>query len=188
VYKSFGKRCLDLVVALLALVIIGWFMALVAIAIRIEDRGPAFFRQARVGRKNKPFVLYKFRSMPPDAPEKSSASAAEVRITHVGRFIRRTSIDELPQLINILRGEMSLVGPRPALPSQTALIHLRIADGVFELLPGLTGMAQINSYDGMPDEQKVHFDAKYKGNIGLQTDLRIMIRTVGYLLRPPPVY
>ncbi len=187
-YKGFGKRCLDLVVTLLALILIGWFMVLVAIAIRIEDGGPAFFRQRRMGRAKKPFVLLKFRSMPPDSPEKSSASATQVQITRVGRFIRRTNIDELPQFINILRGDMSLVGPRPALPSQTELINFRTAENVYDLLPGLTGMAQINSYDGMPDEQKAYWDSRYKGNISLRTDLQIMIRTLGYLLRPPPVY
>ncbi len=163
-------------------------MIFVAIAIRIEDGGPVFFRQRRMGREKKPFVLLKFRSMPPDAPEKSSASATEAPITRVGQFIRRTNIDELPQLINILRGDMSLVGPRPALPSQAELINFRSADSVNDLLPGLTGMAQINSYDGMPDEQKAHWDSKYKRIICLRTDLEIMLRTLGYLLRPPPVY
>lgn len=187
-YKGFGKRCLDLVSVLLAFTIIGWIMVIAAIAILIEDGRPIFFRQQRIGRNKKPFVLIKFRSMPQNAPEMPSADAMDVPVTKVGKFIRRTNIDELPQLINVLRGEMSLVGPRPALPSQTELIDIRSTGRVYDLLPGLTGIAQINSFDGMSDEQKAQWDAKYGKSISFGTDLKIMACTLAYLLRPPPVY
>lgn len=163
-------------------------MLLIAIAILIEDGRPVFFSQQRIGREKKPFTLIKFRSMPINVAEKPSASAMEVPITRVGRIIRRTNFDELPQLINILRGDMSLVGPRPALPSQMELINIRGANGVYDLLPGLTGMAQINSYDGMPDERKADWDSQYRRKLSLRTDLEIIINTFAYVLRPPPVY
>jgi O-antigen biosynthesis protein WbqP len=172
----------------MAFVLVGWIMALVAIAILLEDGRPVLFRQHRVGRNKNPFVLFKFRSMPRNSPQLPSATAMDVKVTRIGQFIRRTNIDELPQLINVLRGEMSLVGPRPALPSQTKLIDIRSERNVYDLLPGLTGTAQINAFDGMSDSQKAQWDAEYGNTVSLRTDLGIMFRTLGYLLRPPPVY
>lgn len=187
-YARFGKRLFDLLAAAVALIVLSPLMLLVGIAIRLEDGGPALFRQKRVGQDGKPFVLFKFRSMPVNTGDIPSAQASNVKVTRVGTFIRRTNIDELPQLINILRGDMSVVGPRPALPSQKTLCDLRRSLGVLRCKPGLTGLAQINSYDGMPETEKASWDAKYCEQITLVGDLAIIFRTFGYLRKPPPVY
>jgi O-antigen biosynthesis protein WbqP len=188
-YRSVLKRGFDLAASASALVVLSPVMLLTALAIRLEDGGPAFFRQVRVGRSGRPFRIYKFRSMPVDTGDLPSASAAgALRVTRVGRFIRRTNVDELPQLINVLRGEMSLVGPRPALPSQVALCARRAELGADACAPGLTGLAQVNAYDGMPDEEKAQWDATYAAAVSFPTDLRIILRTFGYLIRRPPVY
>ena len=187
-YKRFGKRTLDILLSGVALLIFSPLMLLIALAIRLEDGGPVLFRQVRVGRDRKPFTILKFRSMPIDTGDIPSAQARYVRITRVGAFIRRTNIDELPQLINIFRGDMSIVGPRPALPAQEELCAMREAKGVFRCKPGLTGLAQINAYDGMPDAEKAAWDAQYCSNVTFIGDLKIILDTFGYLLKPPPTY
>jgi O-antigen biosynthesis protein WbqP len=161
---------------------------LVALAIRLEDGGPAIFRQQRIGRGGVPFTILKFRSMPVATPDLPSAAAGALKITRIGAFIRRTNIDELPQLVNILAGDMSFIGPRPALPAQVTLVERRRAAGVLAARPGLTGLAQVNAYDGMPEEEKVEWERRYLARITLLGDLRILAQTVVYLLRPPPVY
>jgi O-antigen biosynthesis protein WbqP len=188
VYRRFFKRALDLSAATLALCCVWPILLLVGCAIWIEDRGPAVFRQQRVGRDGAPFTIYKFRSMPLGTPNVPSADAATLRVTRVGRVIRRTNLDELPQLWNVLKGDMSLVGPRPALSSQDSLLALRRKEGVLEVRPGLTGLAQINAYDGMPETVKVAWETRYVGTISLVGDLWILLRTVGYLFHRPPAY
>lgn len=163
-------------------------MLAVAVAIRLEDKGPALFRQVRIGRYGRPFEVMKFRSMPVNAGDVPSAKAITMRITKIGTFIRRTNIDELPQLFNILRGDMSVVGPRPALSSQRGLCALRARLGLNRCAPGLTGLAQINSYDYMPETEKVAWDATYCAGVSFLGDLEIIFRTFGYLRKPPPVY
>lgn len=187
-YRRVGKRLFDIVLSLTLLILLSPLLLVTAIAIRLEDGGPALFRQLRVGRDEKLFRIFKFRSMPVDTPTVESRHAASLTVTRVGRFIRRTNIDELPQLLNVLGGSMSLVGPRPPLPSQTAVIELRRAHGVTPLSPGVTGLAQITAADGFTDQQKVGCDAEYAVHITLLGDLCIMARTVGYLKRRPPVY
>lgn len=187
-YRNFGKRLLDIFLSGAALVVLSPFMLAVAIAIRLEDKGPALFRQVRVGRYGRPFAVMKFRSMPVNAGDVPSAKAITIRITRIGTFIRRTNIDELPQLFNILSGDMSVVGPRPALPSQRELCALREKLEVDRCAPGLTGLAQINSYDYMPENEKVAWDASYCAGVSLLGDLEIIMRTFGYLRKPPPVY
>src|SRR5205823_7797451 len=120
-----------------------------ALLIHLEDRGPVLFRQQRSGRDGRPFRIFKFRSMPVNTGDVPSSQARSLRVTRVGQIIRRLNIDELPQLINILRGDMSVVGPRPALPTQTALLDMRKANAAIKCKPGLTGLAQVNSYDNM---------------------------------------
>lgn len=187
-YRDYGKRVLDAFVSGATLLVLSPLMLLVVVAIRLEDGGPALFRQIRVGRNREPFTVLKFRSMPVNTGDIPSAAAGAARITRVGAFIRRTNIDELPQLINILRGDMSIVGPRPALAKQEELCALREAKGVLRCKPGLTGLAQINSYDGMPDTEKAAWDARYCAKVTLIGDVKIILRTFGYLLKPPPVY
>lgn len=187
-YRRFGKRLLDIVVAALCLALLWPVFLLTSCTIRLEDGGPAIFRQQRVGRDGKLFTLFKFRSMPVDSKDVPSAQARSLRVTRVGAVIRRLNIDELPQLINILRGEMSLVGPRPALPSQTSLRAMRDAKGVASCTPGLTGLAQVHAYDGMSEAEKVEWDAKYARSVSFLVDAGIILRTFAYLLKPPPVY
>lgn len=179
---------MDVAMSGLALVLLSPLLALVALAIKLQDGGPVVFRQRRVGRGGQVFTLLKFRSMPENIGDVPSASAAALRITRIGRIIRRTNIDELPQLLNILRGDMSIVGPRPALPAQERLIELRHGNGAFRCAPGLTGLAQIRAYTGMPETEKAGHDAEYAANIAFGRDVSIIVRTVAYVLRPPPVY
>jgi O-antigen biosynthesis protein WbqP len=187
-YARFFKRSFDLLLASIAVICASPVMIAAAIVIRLQDGGPAIFRQTRVGRFNRPFTLYKFRSMPVSTPNLPSAQAQKVTITPFGRFIRRTNLDELPQLFNILRGEMSLIGPRPALGTQTELLRMREAASVMQARPGLTGLAQVNSFDGMTETEKVEWERRYVSDISLAGDLRIVARTFVYLLKPPPVY
>lgn len=187
-YERAFKRLFDLVIAIPALVVLSPVLLVTALAIRLEDGSPVLFRQRRVGRGGNEFVIFKFRSMPVATPSVPSADAARLKVTGVGAVIRRTNIDELPQLLNVLRGDMSIVGPRPALASQTELVTLRRERGVDRLRPGLTGLAQVNSFDGMTDQQKVDWEARYAGKVGFLTDLTIVLRTFGYLLHRPPVY
>lgn len=187
-YDGFGKRILDIAVAGAGLVVISPALAVVALAILVDDGAPIIFRQRRIGRHGVPFTLYKFRSMPTQSATVSSAEAQDLSITRVGTIIRRLSVDEIPQLVNVLRGEMSVVGPRPALPSQTELLELRTESGADRLRPGLTGLAQINSYDGMSITEKADFDHSYSRKVTCLEDLRLMTHTATYVLAPPPRY
>jgi O-antigen biosynthesis protein WbqP len=188
VYRRFFKRLFDIVLAVVALAVLWPIFLVTAVAIRLHDGGPAIFRQQRVGRGSVPFTLYKFRSMSVSAPNVPSAVGAAALITPVGRIIRRANIDELPQLFNVLAGDMSIVGPRPALPSQTWLVEERRRAGVDRLRPGLTGLAQINAYDGMPEVEKLGWETSYVQRLSWSHDLMVVLRTFGYLLRRPPVY
>ncbi len=187
-YRYVGKRVIDVVLAILGLIVLAPVMAALAAAIRLEDSGPALFRQRRVGRHGQEFTFLKFRSMPVDTPHLESANAHTLRVTRVGRAIRRTSLDELPQLFNVIVGDMSLVGPRPTLASQEELIQLRRDNGSLTVRPGLTGLAQLNGYDGMPNTEKAEWDAEYARTLSLIGDANIMFRTIGYLSRRPPTY
>ena len=187
-YARVFKRWLDVVLASSALMALIPFLAVAALVIRLEDGGPVIFRQRRVGRNGELFTLYKLRSMPIATPNVPSAAGQALRVTRVGRVIRRTNLDELPQLFNIIKGDMSLVGPRPALPTQTSLIELRQRRFVMDVRPGLTGLAQVNAYDGMPESEKVEWERRYLEKITFFGDLDIIGRTVGYLMSPPPVY
>jgi O-antigen biosynthesis protein WbqP len=187
-YRLFGKRLFDLLWATAFVVVLSPVWITVSVVVLLNEGPPVFFRQPRVGKCGDMFEMIKFRSMPVGSAEMASADAAEIQITRLGAFIRRTSIDELPQLVNILRGDMSVVGPRPALPSQADLLGARRERKVLDVVPGLTGLAQINSFDGMGPEEKVDWEAKYVSRMTLTLDLSIIFRTVGYLFRPPPIY
>lgn len=182
------KRVLDLVGALLAILLLSPLLLMIALAIRVTDPGPAIFRQQRVGAGGRSFTFYKLRSMPVDTGDIPSDQLAAIHVSAVGRFIRRTNFDELPQLFNILKGDMSFVGPRPPIPLQAELIALRRENGALACRPGLTGLAQVNSYDGMSVGQKAGFDGDYAQRITFLGDFGIVLRTFGYLLKPPPKY
>lgn len=187
-YAKKVKRALDLFFIFVSLVLLSPLLVLVSVLIKVFDPGPIIFKQSRIGFRGELFNFYKFRSMPVNTKDLPSDEIGSLKLTWIGKLIRRTSIDELPQLFNIIKGDMSLVGPRPAIPAQKKLIGLRSKNNVFSVLPGLTGLAQISSYNGMTDESKVLFDEKYCSEISLLNDLKIIFKTFTYLLKPPPVY
>jgi O-antigen biosynthesis protein WbqP len=175
------KRGGDVLVALIALVVLSPLLGILAIAIRLDSPGPALFRQRRVGRDSREFLIHKFRTMKsgtPDLPSHLMQAQAESRVTRIGRFLRRTSLDELPQLWNVLNGDMALVGPRPALWNQDDLIALRRESGVDALRPGVTGWAQVNGRDELPVPAKVRLDRFYLEQAGARLDAEILLRTI----------
>lgn len=175
------KRILGFILSLVAFIILSPILLIVAIAIKLDSKGPVFFKQERVGRHKKPFYIYKFRSMYVDAPADMPTHLLEnpeSMITKVGGFLRKTSLDELPQLINIIKGDMAIVGPRPSLFNQTDLIEERDKYAVHELLPGLTGWAQINGRDELPIKVKAELDGYYKNHMSLGMDIKCVIGTV----------
>lgn len=187
-YLLFGKRLLDICLATCALVLLSPLLILTALSIKVFDSGPVIFKQRRIGRGGATFVFYKFRSMPVNTGDLPSDRLGSVKLGPIGKFIRRTNIDELPQLVNILKGDMSIVGPRPPIPGQIELIEARRKNGALNCRPGLTGLAQINSFDGMTAVEKAAFDGKYVSSLSLVGDMKIMVGTAAYLLKPPPVY
>lgn len=187
-YRSFFKRLTDVLASLMVLIVFSPILLIVGLIVFIQDFGPVIFKQQRVGRNGRVFLFYKFRSMPVNTPNVQSSDTKKLSITPFGKFIRRTSIDELPQLINILKGDMSLIGPRPPIPTQENLINLRRENGALACRPGLTGLAQINSYDFMPEEEKAKWDGIYANSISFVNDTSIVFRTLKYLTSPPPTY
>ena len=174
------KRTVDLLLAsVLALILFGP-MLLVAISIVLSSRGPVLYWSDRIGRDNRVFKMPKFRSMKTGTPTLAThlLTRADEYLTPVGGFLRKTSLDELPQLWSILKGDMSLVGPRPALYNQTDLIELRTRHGVHRLVPGLTGWAQVNGRDELPISDKVALDVAYMKNQSWLLDIRILCMTV----------
>ncbi len=187
-YRSVGKRIFDIASSSAVVLVLSPFLGITALSIRLEDGGPALFRQRRIGRGGRNFTLLKFRSMPVQTQDVPSGQAQLVTITRVGRIIRRTNLDEIPQLLNILKGDMSVVGPRPALSSQDELLKIRRENGAMDCKPGLTGLAQINSYDGMSETQKAQWDGKYARSVSFLQDMKIILGTLRYLMKSPPVY
>lgn len=177
----FFKRLMDFLLSLAALIVFSPVMAVIALLVRLTSPGPAIFRQRRSGKDLKEFEIYKFRTMYITAPGNiptHQLSGAQSYITPIGAFLRRTSLDELPQLWNILKGDMSIVGPRPPLPSQYDLINAREKLGANALRPGLTGWAQINGRDELPIEIKAGYDGEYVRRMSFLFDLRCIIGTV----------
>ena len=179
------KRIFDLLVALGLMLILAPLFLLVVLAIRLTSNGPVLFRTQRVGKGNKLFTMYKFRTMRINTPQVATHLLKEPDqfLTPIGKLLRRTSLDELPQLLNVLCGEMSLVGPRPALFNQDDLIALRTAGGVDALIPGITGWAQVNGRDELPIPEKVKLDEWYLKNRSFWLDLKIVGMTVFKVIR-----
>lgn len=163
-------------------------MIVVSGLIYFFDSKIIFFKQKRVGENGKIFLILKFRSMPIKTKNIQSSKIKNVKISTIGSIIRRTNIDELPQFLNILKNEMSIVGPRPCLQSERKLIAYRKKNKSYYCKPGITGLAQINSYNGMSYIKKANFDGLYAKKITLFTDLKIIFKTFLYLLKPPPIY
>lgn len=179
------KRTFDLTLALVLAIIFFIPILLVALAVRLTSSGPALYWSDRVGRNNKIFRMPKFRSMRVGTPAVASHLLSDPKsyLTPIGSFLRKSSLDELPQLWSILTGDMSFVGPRPALFNQNDLIALRTECGVHELVPGLTGWAQVNGRDELPIPQKVALDAEYLKMHNLLLDLKIIWLTFVRVLR-----
>lgn len=173
------KRLFDFWSSLFVVLIVSPFLIITMIIIKVESRGPVVFKQKRPGRDNKIFNIYKFRSMKVDTPNVATDKIdANMYITKSGRFIRKTSIDELPQLFNIIKGDMSVVGPRPALYNQYDLIAKRTNKNIHTVKPGLTGLAQVMGRDDITDDQKVQYDKYYVENQTFILDMFIIYKTI----------
>ncbi|KAF3299910.1 sugar transferase [Aerococcus urinaeequi] len=180
------KRPLDFLISLIALVILGPIFLIIALWIKLNSKGPVFFRQKRIGQNKEIFEIYKFRSMRTDTPADMPThmlTDPEAFITSSGRFLRKTSLDELPQLINIIKGEMAIIGPRPALWNQYDLIEERDKYGANDVRPGLTGWAQINGRDELEIPVKAKLDGDYVQNISFLLDIKCFFGTITSVLR-----
>ena len=175
------KRFIDIVLSLAAIVILSPVLLILALLIKLDSKGPVLFRQKRVGKGKTHFEILKFRTMyadvPKDVPTHMLADP-ESKITKIGRFLRKSSLDELPQIFNILKGEMSIIGPRPALWNQYDLIAERDKYGANNVRPGLTGLAQIMGRDELPIDVKAKYDGDYVKNITFKNDASIFLRTI----------
>lgn len=180
-YAKFGKRIVDVIGATILLVVAIIPMLLIAVIIKIDSRGSALLRQKRYGKDKKPFVIYKFRTMVASAPRSmptNSFREASHYITRVGKILRKLSFDELPQLINVIRGDMSLIGPRPVILVEKRLIKLRDQRGANAIRPGITGWAQANGRDVLDDISKAEMDGYYVEHLSLLTDVKCIIKTI----------
>lgn len=180
-YQNYIKRILDLVLSILTLLVFSWLFIIIMLLIKLTSRGPLFFRQERIGIHKSRFFILKFRTMKSDTPKDVPThllSNPEQYITQIGKFLRKTSLDELPQLFNIIKGDMSIVGPRPALWNQFDLIEERDQYGVNDIKPGLTGWAQVNGRDELPIPDKAKLDGVYRKNMGFLFDLRCILKTI----------
>ena len=176
----FLKRAVDIMVSLCALIVLTPILIVISVLIKIESRGPVIFKQNRVGINSKEFTIYKFRSMKVGSPEVASNSLKNYKdhVTKIGKFIRKTSLDELPQLINVIKGDMSLVGPRPVISSEIELLEFRRKFGIDKALPGITGWAQVNGRDNMNVERKIYLVNEYNQNRNFFFDIKILFMTL----------
>jgi O-antigen biosynthesis protein WbqP len=180
------KRMIDIILSLAALILLSPLFLALVIAIKVDSKGPVLFKQKRIGIHKSNFNILKFRTMRIDTPKDTPTHLLENPeqwITRVGRFLRKTSLDELPQIINILKGEMSMIGPRPALWNQYDLIEERDKYGANDVPVGLTGWAQINGRDELPIEVKAKLDGEYVKRIGLLMDIRCFLGTILSVLK-----
>ncbi|MFV0939616.1 sugar transferase [Bacillus thuringiensis] len=181
IYKTYIKRIIDFVLALIGLIVLSPVFIVLILCIKLDSRGPILFKQRRIGKDKTEFYILKFRTMKTDTPSDTPTHLlknSEDYITRVGKFLRKTSLDELPQIINIVKGEMSIVGPRPALWNQYDLIGERDKYKANDVLPGLTGWAQINGRDELPIDVKAKLDGEYVEKINLAFDIQVFLKTV----------
>lgn len=189
-YIKYVKRFLDIVISLIGIVVFSWLYLLIMIAIKVDSKGPVFFKQKRIGIHKTYFYIHKFRTMRVDTPHDMPTHQLQnpdAYITRVGKFLRKTSLDEIPQLFDVLSGNMSLVGPRPALWNQDDLVAERDKYGANDVVPGLTGWAQINGRDELPIEVKAKLDGEYTKALmskkGFQMDLKCFFGTFVSVLK-----
>lgn len=184
-YNKFGKRTLDIIIATTALIVFVLPMIVVAIWVKIDSRGPALFKQLRYGKNLVPFTVFKFRTMTVDAPSDMPTNAfknAGAHITKSGKIMRKLSLDELPQLFNVIAGDMSIVGPRPVVLKEMNLIDLRGQVGANDVKPGITGWAQVNGRDELSDAIKSRMDGEYVRSFGFRTDIKCLLLTLWAVL------
>ena len=184
-YRNGIKRVLDFVLSLLGLIVLSPVLLGIAIWIKCDSKGPVFFRQKRVGKNKTLFSILKFRTMYADTPKDVPTHLLEnpqAMITKSGHILRRTSLDELPQIFNILAGQMSIIGPRPALWNQDDLVAERDKYGANAMVPGLTGYAQINGRDELPIPVKAELDGYYAAHISFLFDLKVFFKTITNVL------
>ncbi len=180
-YRKYIKRCIDVVLSLAAIMVLFPVFLILAVCIKLDSKGPIFFLQKRVGVHKTYFMIWKFRTMKADTPKDVPTHLLQdpaSRITKVGAFLRKTSLDELPQIFQIFKGEMSIIGPRPALWNQDDLVAERDKYGANDLVPGLTGYAQINGRDELPIAYKAQLDGYYAQNISFSLDVKIFFKTI----------
>ena len=185
-YQNVIKRLLAIVLSLLGLLCLGWLLILLCVAIKIDSPGPVLFKQKRVGKGKSHFYILKFRTMRIDTPKDMPThllANPEQYITRVGKFLRKTSLDELPQLLNILKGDMAIIGPRPALWNQFDLIAERDKYGANDIRPGLTGWAQINGRDELEIDVKAKLDGEYVERLSFGFDVKCFLGTFLAVLR-----
>ncbi|EGP4777740.1 TPA: sugar transferase [Enterococcus faecium] len=181
VYKDGLKRGIDLLLSLAGIIVLSPILLILSLAIKIDSKGPVIFKQKRVGKNKTHFYIYKFRTMKVDTPKETPThllSNPDFFITRVGKFLRKTSLDELPQLFNILKGDMAVIGPRPALWNQYDLIEERDKYHANDIRPGLTGLAQISGRDELEIEYKARLDGQYTSNITPLMDLKCFFGTI----------
>ena len=174
------KRIFDIVFAIILIIVFSFPMLIIALSVKLTSKGPVLYWSDRVGKNNKIFKMPKFRTMKADTPAMAThlMKNPEQYCTTIGSFLRKTSLDELPQLYSVLKGDMSFVGPRPALFNQDDLIELRTKKGIHNLIPGITGWAQINGRDDLPIPEKVDLDEYYLNNHSFMFDLKTLFMTL----------
>lgn len=185
-YQKYIKPIFDFSLSLIGLIILLPYFVLIAILIRLDSKGPALFKQERSGKDGKAFEVYKFRTMYVGAPKNKPTSDLYDPfewITPIGKYLRKLSIDELPQIYNILKGDMSIIGPRPVVFAEAELLNERVKNGSSKIKPGLTGLAQINGRDELSDTEKAKLDSDYVNNISFWTDFKIFIGTIQYVFK-----
>jgi lipopolysaccharide/colanic/teichoic acid biosynthesis glycosyltransferase len=180
-YEAFFKRLIDIIISALVLVLFSWLYLILAIVVRVNLGAPVIFTQERPGKGGKIFKMYKFRSMSDKRDENGELLPDELRLNKFGRILRSTSMDELPEFFNILKGDMSFVGPRPLLPKNLEHYN-RFEMRRHEVRPGLTGLAQVSGRNAISDELKARLDRRYLEEFGLMQDVRILSRTVGRVI------
>jgi O-antigen biosynthesis protein WbqP len=188
------KRIFDFVVSLIGIIVLSPFFLIIPILIKRDSPGPVFFRQKRIGKGNKEFMIFKFRTMRIDTPNvakeilKNSPNGMDTYMTEVGKKLRKNAFDEIPQIINILKGDMSLVGPRPALFNQYDLIKMRTEKNIHSIRPGMTGWAIINGGEDLSLEEKVDADEYYLKNLSFGLDINIILKTISVMRSKKGVY
>lgn len=184
IYKNYIKKIFDLLMATFLIIVLLPVLLVVYIILRVTTDDTVIYKQDRVGQYGKVFQIYKFRTMPKNTPILVGKQRAKIRnrVSKFARFLRSTSIDELPQLVNVVKGDMSLIGPRPVVPQEVALIQLREKSGANSVKPGLTGLAQVNGRKQLNNIEKAKFDAMYADHVTFKADILIVLRTLPIII------